>query len=72
MSLGERFTLRLRDYDITFTRYRVLAALNQTESQPLSELSELITVDISTLSHRIGSIENMNLITRIRPADNVY
>lgn len=70
VTLGERFTARLRDYGITLTMYRVLAALNQTESQTLSELSKLITVDISTLSRRIGSMENMSLITRIRPADN--
>lgn len=68
--LGERFSLRLASYDITLPMYRVLATLRQDESKTLTELSDMVSVEISTLSRLVGLLVRRNLVSRVRPADN--
>ncbi|MDO1582664.1 MarR family winged helix-turn-helix transcriptional regulator [Rhizobium oryzicola] len=68
--LGERFSLRLASYDITLPMYRVLATLRQHESKMLTELSEMVSVEISTLSRLVGVLVRRDLVTRVRPEDN--
>lgn len=68
--LGERFSVRLTSYDITLPMYRVLATLRQQESKTLTELSDMVSVEISTLSRLVGLMVRRNLVSRERPADN--
>jgi DNA-binding MarR family transcriptional regulator len=50
--------------------YRVLATLRQHESKTLTELSGMVSVEISTLSRLVGVLVRRNLVSRIRPEDN--
>lgn len=68
--LGERFSVRLASYDITLPMYRVLATLRQQESKTLTELSDMVSVEISTLSRLVGLMVRRNLVSRERPLDN--
>ena len=67
--LGERFSVRLASYDVTLPMYRVLAALRQQESKTLTELSDMVSVEISTLSRLVGQMVRRNLVSE-RPLDN--
>lgn len=62
--------MRLTSYDITLPMYRVLATLRQQESKTLTELSDMVSVEISTLSRLVGLMVRRNLVSRERPADN--
>jgi DNA-binding MarR family transcriptional regulator len=68
--LGERFTRRLEPYDISLPMYRVLAVLRQTGTQTLGDLSELVSVELSTLSRMVGILVKRDLVTRERPPEN--
>lgn len=68
--LGERFSARIAQYDVTLPMYRVLATLRQHGDQTLSELSEMVSVEMSTLSRLVGQLEKRGLLTRTRPEGN--
>lgn len=68
--VAERFSRRLGEYDVSLQMYRVLAVLRQTGSHTLGELSELVSVELSTLSRLVGIMVRRGLVTRTRPAEN--
>jgi MarR family transcriptional regulator, organic hydroperoxide resistance regulator len=64
--MGELFSEELARIDMTLPMYRVLAALWERDGQKLSELSDMISVEMSTLSRLIGEMKNRNLVSRQR------
>jgi DNA-binding MarR family transcriptional regulator len=70
VELGERFSLRLRDVDVTLPMYRALAVLRQTGTLTLGALSALVSVELSTLSRLVSSMVKRGLVSRVRPEDN--
>ncbi|MEX0732190.1 MAG: MarR family transcriptional regulator [Aquisalimonadaceae bacterium] len=68
--MGELFSKRLTPYGITLQMYRVLAALSERRDQRLSDLGEMTSIEISTLSRLVGTMKQMGLISRDRlPSD---
>jgi MarR family transcriptional regulator, organic hydroperoxide resistance regulator len=68
--LGMLFSRRIAPYGLTLPMYRVLAALVEVADQKLGDLSEMTTVDLSTMSRLIGSMVKMGLVSRVRlPTD---
>lgn len=68
--IGDLFSQRLAPFGITLPMYRVLAALWERRDQRLSDLSEMTTVEISTLSRLIGAMKRKGLVTRRRVEEN--
>jgi DNA-binding MarR family transcriptional regulator len=68
--IGELFAQRLAPYDITLPMYRVLAALWEKPDQRLSDLSEMTTIEISTLSRLVGAMKRKGWVSRRRLEDN--
>ena len=64
--MGELFTRRIESYDITVPMYRVLAALRETSDQRLNDLAAMTTIEISTLSRLVGSLDTRGLVSRSR------
>jgi MarR family transcriptional regulator, organic hydroperoxide resistance regulator len=50
--------------------YRVMAALWQRDGQRLGDLSEMTSVEISTLSRLVGVMQRKSLLSRTRPDSN--
>ena len=68
--MGSLFSQRLATYNMTLPMYRVLAALAERPGQKLGELSEMTTVELSTMSRLVGTMASRNLVSRHRPAGN--
>lgn len=68
--IGELFSQRLKPYDVTLPMYRVLASLWEKGDQRLNELSDVTTLETSTLSRLIGIMEDRGFVTRSRLEDN--
>lgn len=68
--MGELFSQRLARHDITLSMYRVMAVLRQEGPQRLSDLSAMVTVEISTLSRLVTAMKRKGLLSRTRPEDN--
>ena len=71
MRMGELFSRELARDGLTLPMYRVLAALaEQGTPQRLGELAALTSVEASTLSRLLGTMQRMGLVTRDRPETN--
>ena len=68
--MGELFSRRLESYGVTLPMYRVMAALWQCGNQRLGDLSEMTSVEISTLSRLVGVMQRKGLLSRTRPHSN--
>jgi DNA-binding MarR family transcriptional regulator len=68
--MGELLSRRLEPYRLTLPMYRVMAALWQRDGQRLGDLSEMTSVEISTLSRLIGVMQRKGLLSRTRPDSN--
>ncbi len=68
--MGELFSLRLTEYQLTLPMYRVMAVLRQEGAQRLGDLGAMVTVEVSTLSRLITTMQRKGLVTRVRPEDN--
>jgi len=68
--MGELFSRRLKSYGVTLPMYRVMAALWQRGGQRLGDLSEMTSVEISTLSRLVGVMQRRGLLSRTRPDSN--
>jgi len=62
----EAFSAELAEYRLTIAMYRVMAALLEREDQRLGELSEMIFIEITTLSRLVGAMTRRGLISRRR------
>ena len=56
--LANRANKDLKLLDVTLPMWRVLAALYDQDGQRVGRLAELTSIDISTLSRVIGSMQN--------------
>lgn len=68
--MGELFSRRLAEFDLTLPMYRAMAALKQEGPQRLGDLSAMTTTELSTLSRLITTMKRNGLVSRIRPDDN--
>ena len=68
--MGELFSRRIASYGITLPMYRVMAALAEVPDQRLNDLAAMTTVELSTLSRLIGTMEKMKLVSRSRLESN--
>lgn len=68
--MGELFSRRIEPYGVTLPMYRVMAALSEVPRQRLGDLCVMTTVELSTLSRLIGTMEKMNLVSRSRLEGN--
>lgn len=68
--MGELFSRRIASYGITLPMYRVMAALREVPDQRLNDLAAMTTVELSTLSRLIGTMEKMKLVSRSRLENN--
>src|SRR5712671_1910537 len=68
--MGELISRRLERYGLTLPMYRVMAALWQRGGQRLGDLSEMTSVEISTLSRLVGVMQRRGLLSRRRPDSN--
>ncbi|HBT31868.1 MAG TPA: MarR family transcriptional regulator [Pusillimonas sp.] len=68
--MGELFSKRLLEYELTLPMYRVMAVLRQEGAQNLGDLSDMVTVEVSTLSRLISSMQRKGLVLRVRPEHN--
>lgn len=66
VGIGVAFTKYLRQFDITLPGYRVLASLSHKDQQAIVELAEHTSIDVSTLSRLITSLEDKGLVARRR------
>lgn len=64
--LGGLFTQKIAPYGLTLPMYRVLASLVEQPDQKLSELAEMTSAELSTMSRLIGSLVKKQLVTRVR------
>lgn len=70
VSVGNRFAQRIADRGISLPMYRALAVLRQTGTKTLGELSVMVSKEQSTLSRIVGQMEDLGLVTRVRPKEN--
>ncbi|MES2258118.1 MAG: MarR family winged helix-turn-helix transcriptional regulator [Pseudomonadota bacterium] len=68
--MGELFARRIASYDVTVPAYRVMAALREKPDQRLNDLADMTTIEISTLSRLVGSMEKRALVSRVRLLNN--
>ena len=68
--MAELFAKRLESFGVTLPMYRVMAALWQRGGQRLGDLSEMTSVEISTLSRLVGVMQRRGLLSRRRPDSN--
>jgi MarR family transcriptional regulator, organic hydroperoxide resistance regulator len=68
--MGELFSQEIAAHDLTLPMYRVMAVLRQEGPQRLSDLSAMVTVEISTLSRLVTAMKRNGLLSRVRPEDN--
>lgn len=64
VAVASAFTQELKDCRLTLPMWRVLAALWGTGEQTLSGLSEVISVEVSTLSRQVSTLVERELVYR--------
>ena len=69
--MGELFANELAADQLTVPMYRVLAALSQADNQRLTDLSAMTTVEMTTLSRLVATMEKRHMLKRRRPDDNL-
>jgi DNA-binding MarR family transcriptional regulator len=62
------FGEELKPHGLTLPMWRVLAALHQTEGQRMGELSEITSIEVSTLSRVVDAMAAKGLVERRRLA----
>jgi len=64
--IATAFAAAVREHGVTLPMWRVLAALHQREDQRLGELAESTSIEVSTLSRLVGSLQDRGLVERRR------
>lgn len=62
--IGETFSKELVKFNLTLPMYRVLASLLRVDAQRMTHLAEYTSIDISTLSRLVASMERKKLVSR--------
>lgn len=60
------FSEAIRHHDVTLQMWRVLAALNHEDGQRIGALAAATSIDVSTLSRLIGTMQRKGLVVRQR------
>lgn len=68
--MGELFSRRLEPYGVTLPMYRVMATLWEEGNRRLGELSDVTSIELSTLSRLVGTMMRKGLLSRKRPGAN--
>lgn len=68
--MGELFSRRLEPYRVTLPMYRVMATLWENGDRRLGELSDVTSIELSTLSRLVGAMMRKGLVSRRRPDGN--
>jgi DNA-binding MarR family transcriptional regulator len=66
--LAEAFGAELEAHGVTLPMWRVMAALPHRSEQRVGELAEMASIEVSTLSQLLGTMERKNLVERRRSA----
>ncbi|MEK9971097.1 MAG: MarR family winged helix-turn-helix transcriptional regulator [Ferrovibrio sp.] len=66
VSMATRFSAALREAGVALQDWRVLAALRERDGQRLTELALRTSIEVSTLSRLVGSMETAGLVSRSR------
>lgn len=67
--IAESYSRRLKqEHGITLAMWRVLASLHHRNGQRVGELAEMTTIEVSTLSRLLGTMQRKGLLERRRPA----
>ncbi len=66
--LAAAFTKRIARYGVSLQMWRVLAALHHADGQRVSDIAALTSIDVSTLSRLLGTMQRKGLIGRRRAA----
>lgn len=64
--IASAFTEAIRAHDITLQMWRVLAALDHADGQRISDLAALTSIDVSTLSRLLDTMQTKTLVERRR------
>ena len=65
--MGEIFQERLHEYELTLPMY---GGIKTGRKKSLGDLSQMVSVELSTLSRLITSMKNKELVSRIQLEDN--
>jgi DNA-binding MarR family transcriptional regulator len=67
--IAESFSQKVKaEHGITLSMWRVLASLHHKDGQFVSELARMTTIEVSTLSRMLGTMQRRGLVERRRPA----
>ena len=70
LRIGELFDRAVAPYGVDVSMYRVIAALAECDRQQLGKLSEITSIELSTLSRLVGTMSARGFLTRRRPRGN--
>ncbi len=70
LRIGELFDRAVAPYGVDVSMYRVVAALAEGDRQQLGKLSEITSIELSTLSRLVGAMAAKGFLTRRRPRGN--
>lgn len=68
--IATNFTRDVRHLDISLQEWRVVAALQHSGPQRMSDLADLTSIDRTTLSRLVGRMEEADLVRRERIKDD--
>ena len=66
VELATAFSREIARHGVTLQMWRVLAALQHRDGLRISDLAELTSIEISTLSRLVGKMEKQGMVTRRR------
>ena len=70
VGIGQAFSEQLAAFDITLPMWRVLASLLHQDGQRVTALSDHTSIEVSTLSRLVASMENRGLLCRTVAQDD--
>lgn len=68
--MGELLAKRLKRLRLTVPMHRAMVALQERSGQSLGDLSEVTSVEVSTLSRLVGTLQRRGLVSRTRRSSN--
>lgn len=68
--IGDAFSSELARFNITLPMWRVLASLLHEDGQRMTQLADHTSIDVSTLSRLVASLEKKDLVTRMPGAED--
>lgn len=69
VELAAAFSREIAPHGVTLQMWRVLAALHHRDGLRISDLADLTSNDISTLSRLVGKMESRGMVNRRREPD---